>query len=100
MFSGLFKSKEETTSSINKEEVLRDKLWSDDKIRYFFFSHQLNTNKNNYSVEDLINVKNSIEAKRKRDIEENHKKLYDILRDEYGYDGLNKDNEVTKNEIK
>ena len=80
MFSSLFKSKEEIPMS--KEEILKDKLWNDEKLRWFFFSHQLNTNKNNYSVEDLINVKNSIEAKRKRDIEENHKKLYDILRDE------------------
>ncbi len=86
MFGGLFKSKEETPTSITEEEVSRDRLWNDEKIRWFFFSNQLNTNKNNYSVEDLINVKNAIETKRKKDIEENHKRLYEILKDNYGYE--------------
>ena len=85
MFGGLFKSKEETSTSMTNKEVLKDKLWNSD-IRWFLYCNKLSTNVNDYSTNDLINIKKAIEEKRKRNTEENHKKLYEILKDNYGYE--------------
>ena len=94
MFDNLFKYKEKTSTSMTKEEVLKDKLWNSD-IRWFLYCNKLSTNVNDYSTDDLINIKKAIEEKRKINTEENHKKLYEILKSKCNYIP---DSEVESNE--
>lgn len=95
MFDNLFKYKEKTSTSMTKEETLKDELWNDNGVFLFLCRNRLSTNKNDYSIDDLINIKKAIEKKRKINTEENHKKLYEVLNNKCNYIP---DSEVGSNE--
>lgn len=85
MFDNLFKYKEKTSTSMTKEETLKDEPWNDNDVTWFLCCNKLSINKNDYSIDDLINIKKAIDEKRKINTEENHKKLYEVLKSKCNY---------------